>query len=403
MGNPKNIGKSFILIFSGVLFMTQQNILELAKQGDVKAIASLMNRQLQPKGITAKVVLKQDCLQVMLESEQPQNQQTLVTFVCKGITGLGIESIKRVHIYGRQMGEEFPDWSQNIELVSKIPTDSIPKVSYQSKNQSQNLINPITADDYRTQGEKEILYGSLGVLGFIFFILLGVSFGLILLMLAASAFWVKIRQAQLLGKAVKVSEYQLTEVYQAAKISAQRLNIKMPDVFVVQSPVINAFATGFLDNRKTVVLHSALVEAMDRDELIFIIGHEFSHIKCDHTNWLVLTNTAENIAKIPVISDIIGFVFLLWSRKCEYTCDRGGLLASHNLKASISALAKLAVGKELFAKMSLDALLDQKKDIDASEISKISELFETHPHHINRIHELKKFHQSQLYRKLIVE
>lgn len=383
--------------------MTQENILELAKQGDVKAIASLINRQLQPKGITAKVVLKQDCLQIMLESDRPQNQQTLVTFVNKGITSLNIESIKKLKIYGRQTEEEFPDWSQEIELIEKTPAESISRVSYVSTHQSQNFTKQITADDYRTQGEKEILYGSLAVLGFIFFILLGVSFGFIIFLIAVSAFWIKIDQAKLLGKSVKVSENQLTEVYQAATISAQRLNIRMPDVFVVQNSDINASAIGFLDDRKTVILNSGLVEAMDLDELMFIIGHELSHIKCDHTNWLVLTNTRENMAKIPVISDIIGYVFLLWSRKGEYTCDRGGLLANHNLKASISALAKLAVGKELFAKMNLDALIEQKKDIDASEMSKISELFLTHPHVVNRIHELQKFHQSHLYEKLTAQ
>jgi hypothetical protein len=31
---------------------TQPNLLELAKQGNAHAIAALMNRQLQPKGIT---------------------------------------------------------------------------------------------------------------------------------------------------------------------------------------------------------------------------------------------------------------------------------------------------------------------------------------------------------------
>lgn len=50
--------------------MAQTNILELAKQGDPKAIAALINRQLQPKGITAKVALKDNCLQTMLESAQ---------------------------------------------------------------------------------------------------------------------------------------------------------------------------------------------------------------------------------------------------------------------------------------------------------------------------------------------
>ncbi|MEG4036193.1 hypothetical protein QUA03_20450 [Microcoleus sp. S36b_A4] len=42
--------------------MTQPNILELAKQGDAKAIALLLNRQLQAKGITAAASLKDGCL-----------------------------------------------------------------------------------------------------------------------------------------------------------------------------------------------------------------------------------------------------------------------------------------------------------------------------------------------------
>ncbi|MCT7967037.1 hypothetical protein NG799_11885 [Laspinema sp. D1] len=50
--------------------MNQPNLLELAKQGDAKAIATLMNRKLQPKGITAKASMKNDCLQIMLESAQ---------------------------------------------------------------------------------------------------------------------------------------------------------------------------------------------------------------------------------------------------------------------------------------------------------------------------------------------
>lgn len=51
----------------------QSNLLQLAKQGDAKAIAALLNRQLQIKGITAKVFLKDNCLQFMLEaSEVPE-------------------------------------------------------------------------------------------------------------------------------------------------------------------------------------------------------------------------------------------------------------------------------------------------------------------------------------------
>lgn len=96
--------------------MTQPNILELAKQGDVDAIASLMNRHLHPKGITAKVVFKDAYLEVTLESEQVPNQQILVAFIRKGLTGLGAASVENVKVYGQQTGKKFPAWIKEFNL-----------------------------------------------------------------------------------------------------------------------------------------------------------------------------------------------------------------------------------------------------------------------------------------------
>ncbi|RCJ18399.1 hypothetical protein A6770_33140 [Nostoc minutum NIES-26] len=89
-----------------------------------------MNRQLQPKGITAKVALKDACLQVMLESAQVPDQQALITFIRKGIIGLGAASIEKVKVYGRQTGEEFPAWSQEFELVVQASSNSLPINTY---------------------------------------------------------------------------------------------------------------------------------------------------------------------------------------------------------------------------------------------------------------------------------
>ncbi|MCF2146725.1 hypothetical protein IQ276_009720 [Desmonostoc muscorum LEGE 12446] len=96
--------------------MTQPNILELAKQGDVEAIASLMNRHLQPKGITAKVAFKDACLEIILESAEIPNQETWVAFLRRGLTNLGAASVDRVKVYGQHTGKEFPAWSQEFEL-----------------------------------------------------------------------------------------------------------------------------------------------------------------------------------------------------------------------------------------------------------------------------------------------
>ncbi|MEH2084602.1 MAG: hypothetical protein V7K89_32920 [Nostoc sp.] len=96
--------------------MIQPNILELAKQGDAEAIASLMNRHLYPKGIAAKVTFQDTCLEVMLESAEVPNQQILVAFIRKGLTALEAASVEIVRVYGQQTGKEFPAWSQEFDL-----------------------------------------------------------------------------------------------------------------------------------------------------------------------------------------------------------------------------------------------------------------------------------------------
>ena len=97
--------------------MTQQNLRELAKQGDPKLIASVINRTLQPKGINAQVARDNDCLQVMLESDQVPSQPALMDFIRKGMLNLGVESIRTVKVYGRQVGEDLPAWEDEIELM----------------------------------------------------------------------------------------------------------------------------------------------------------------------------------------------------------------------------------------------------------------------------------------------
>ena len=78
--------------------MTQPNLLELAKQGDANAIATLMNQKLQPKGITAKAVMKKDYLHIMLEAAKVPSQQTLVELIRKSMTNLAAESIEKVKV-----------------------------------------------------------------------------------------------------------------------------------------------------------------------------------------------------------------------------------------------------------------------------------------------------------------
>jgi len=54
---------------------------------------------------------------------------------------------------------------------------------------------------------------------------------------------------------------------------------KMPDVYIIDDPALNAFAIGRDPKRASVAITSGLLQKLNRDELQGVIAHEISHIK----------------------------------------------------------------------------------------------------------------------------
>ena len=124
--------------------MTQQNLRELLKQGDPKAIASSINRTLKPKGINADVTRDDGCLHIILESDKVPSQMALVDFIRSGMTNLGVESIHTVKVYGRRTGDGSAAWEDEIELMPSEPM-------YASDNQMPD--DSIGLDDVEPEGQ----------------------------------------------------------------------------------------------------------------------------------------------------------------------------------------------------------------------------------------------------------
>ncbi len=97
----------------------QSDLVQSARAGLPSAIESLLNRGLQKERVNAKVAMRKQCLQVMLEASAVPNEANLVPYVTKGIQTLNCKTIERIKIYGRQQGSDFPDWSREIELAGK--------------------------------------------------------------------------------------------------------------------------------------------------------------------------------------------------------------------------------------------------------------------------------------------
>ena len=54
---------------------------------------------------------------------------------------------------------------------------------------------------------------------------------------------------------------------------------KMPDIYIIDDPALNAFATGRDPKRASVAITSGLLQKLNRDELQGVIGHEMAHIR----------------------------------------------------------------------------------------------------------------------------
>ncbi|NJR21682.1 MAG: hypothetical protein HC786_05640 [Richelia sp. CSU_2_1] len=125
--------------------MTQQNLRELLKQGDPKAIAASINRTLKPKGISAEVNRDNGCLHIALESAKVPNQMALVDFIRTGMTNLGVESIHTVKVYGRRAGDASPAWEDEIDLMPPEP------MLYTDEGPMQD--DSVGLDDVEPEGE----------------------------------------------------------------------------------------------------------------------------------------------------------------------------------------------------------------------------------------------------------
>jgi len=54
---------------------------------------------------------------------------------------------------------------------------------------------------------------------------------------------------------------------------------KMPDIYIVDDPAMNAFATGRDPKKASVAVTSGLLQKLNRDELQGVIGHEMAHVR----------------------------------------------------------------------------------------------------------------------------
>ena len=156
-----------------------------------------------------------------------------------------------------------------------------------------------------------------------------------------------------LGGAVRVNERQFPKVNDLVTEACRILDLTdRPEVYITQNPVLNAGAIGV--RKPFVTMNSSMLDTLDDDEVLAVIGHEIGHIMSGHALYKTLLwfliNVAAFAVRIPIAQLVLlGILMALreWERKAELSADRAGLLVVQNPEVSKTVLMKLAGGKHL--------------------------------------------------------
>ncbi|MCX8065084.1 MAG: M48 family metallopeptidase [Candidatus Hydrogenedentes bacterium] len=112
-----------------------------------------------------------------------------------------------------------------------------------------------------------------------------------------------------LSNAVKISKEDHPQLYNIVEemTIASRLP-KMPDIYIIDDPAMNAFATGRSPEHSAVAVTRGLLTNMNRDQLQGVIAHEISHIVNRDTLYMTMLaiSVGTIIFLVYTLRDLIG-------------------------------------------------------------------------------------------------
>lgn len=221
------------------------------------------------------------------------------------------------------------------------------------------------------------------------------------------------------GRKIKRADFiDLSRIVENLSITS---GIPQPDIYVINDPMPNAFATGRDPKHASIAVTTGLLQKLNKTELEGVIAHEMSHVK--NYDILVMTVVVVLVGTIALIADwflrlgffgsredndsgggqltfIIGIILailapisatliqLAISRKREYLADASGSLMTRYPEGLASALEKISQDKsQTRLQNRATAHLYIASPLRSESISN---LFSTHPPIKERIKKLRE-------------
>lgn len=247
----------------------------------------------------------------------------------------------------------------------------------------------------------------------------GLYFGFILaLLMNIGGYWFSDKIALSMTKSRPLSEDEAPQLFEMTRRLAERANMPMPRLYLMDSAQPNAFATGRNPANGVVAVTTGLVRLMNKKELEGVIAHELAHIKnrdiLISTMAAVLAGALTIIARMgfyrnafgrgrnaggaAVLIQIIAIVLApiaaliirsAISRSREYEADKVGADIAGDSEGLASALLTLEQGVRR-SPMEVNEAASHMFIINPLSAKKLNNLFSTHPPIKDRVARLRK-------------
>jgi heat shock protein HtpX len=182
------------------------------------------------------------------------------------------------------------------------------------------------------------------------------------------SYWFSDKLVLKIYSAQEVDETSAPQFYRMVRELAQRAQLPMPRVYLIQEDAPNAFATGRNPDHAAVAATTGILRVLSDRELRGVMAHELAHVR--HRDILISTISATMAGAISMLANfamffggrdehgrstnpIVGILVMLLaplaasliqmaiSRAREFEADRGGAEISGDPQALASALQKI--------------------------------------------------------------
>ena len=215
---------------------------------------------------------------------------------------------------------------------------------------------------------------------------------------------------------VQTTDKQYARVFELAMIAARRIGFSQAPAVYIEADRGYQSNTYGSEKDAFVNIGTFLPKLLNDRELLFILGHEFGHLKCHHALWTTVSMFLVGQARgnlmsegilsyvsnpLKIIESGVESVISSWMRVADLTADRAALLVSGDIGLARRTLFLLYFrSRKELDEVDVDEWTKQQ-EAQASTMTKVSQLVTSATPYLGlRLRALEEFYASPRYSDL---